>query len=84
MARSHLEIDADYSASSPAAHEKMDGPSIQEPKPPLKHNIGHAAVICITLRKNGSVEIGAPPHQTEDRTPPPPSRRPLWRLAIAI
>jgi hypothetical protein len=32
MARSHFEIDADYSASSPAAHEKMDGPSIQEPK----------------------------------------------------
>jgi hypothetical protein len=32
MARSHLEIDADYSAPSPAAHEKMDGPSIQKPK----------------------------------------------------
>jgi hypothetical protein len=29
-ARSHLEIDADYSAPSPAAHEKMDGQSIQE------------------------------------------------------
>jgi hypothetical protein len=34
MARTHLELDADYSASSPAAHQKMDGPSIQEPKPP--------------------------------------------------
>jgi hypothetical protein len=30
-------------------------PSLRE------HNIGRAAVICVTLRENGGVESGAPP-----------------------
>jgi hypothetical protein len=38
----------------------------------LKHDIGHAAVTCVTLRKNGSVEIGAssPKHRVGHRRRP--------------
>jgi hypothetical protein len=55
-----------------AAHEKMDGPIIQEPEPfGLKHNIGRAAVTCITLREDSSIEMGGVVSETRDRAPRP-------------